>query len=165
MKAAEEFPGCVTLGPIIHNDHVIRELEEKGVYAVSNISGCPGSVICIENTVNAASSLLLELVAASGADIYYSGDMDYSGLALGDRLYLAHPKQFKPWRYDKADYERVVTDNDFYLPEHKKDQGLHNEELAALLSLMRKKGRTASQMALLKDLVNDIKNPGAAVPS
>jgi len=36
LQAAEEYADCVTLGPIIHNEHVIRELEKKGVRAVSD---------------------------------------------------------------------------------------------------------------------------------
>jgi len=38
-SAAEEHENCVTLGPIIHNDHVIRDLEKRGVRTVSGISG------------------------------------------------------------------------------------------------------------------------------
>ena len=37
-KAAREHPGCVTLGPIIHNDSVIMDLKHKGVCAISDIS-------------------------------------------------------------------------------------------------------------------------------
>ena len=45
--AADIYPGCVTLGPIIHNKHVVSELQKKGVRAVSDISGIPahGTVI------------------------------------------------------------------------------------------------------------------------
>jgi len=34
---AEAYNGCVTLGPIIHNEHVILELESCGIFAVSDI--------------------------------------------------------------------------------------------------------------------------------
>jgi len=37
-RAAVEHTDCVTLGPIIHNAHVIRDLEKKGVRAVADIS-------------------------------------------------------------------------------------------------------------------------------
>ena len=40
-RAAMEHPVCVTLGPIIHNEHVIRYFEEKGIRAVSKISDIP----------------------------------------------------------------------------------------------------------------------------
>jgi len=37
-EAVEKFQNCLTLGPIIHNAHVIRALEDKGVRAVSDLS-------------------------------------------------------------------------------------------------------------------------------
>jgi len=37
-KAAQEHTSCVTLGPIIHNEYVIRDLENDGVRVVSGIS-------------------------------------------------------------------------------------------------------------------------------
>jgi uncharacterized protein (TIGR02679 family) len=116
----------------------------------------PCTFICIENGLNEAAVRLLNLLSASGAVFYYSGDMDYAGLALADKLYVAYPKQFKPWQYDKDVYERIASENDFHLPEHKKEQGLYNEDLASLLSQMRKKGKTAKQTTLIPDLARDI---------
>jgi uncharacterized protein (TIGR02679 family) len=114
------------------------------------------TVICASNGLNAALVFLLDMLTAGGAELHYSGSMDYRGLSLADKIYLKYPKAFKPWRYDKSDYERIVSENDFYLPDSKKDMGLHNEDLASLLSYMRKKGKTAPQAALIKDLVEDI---------
>ena len=37
-EAAATYDDCVTLGPIIHNEHVIRDLERKGIRVVSGIS-------------------------------------------------------------------------------------------------------------------------------
>ena len=49
-KAAGQYPGCVTLGPIIHNDHVVRKLGEKGVRTVSDISEIsPGDTVIIRS--------------------------------------------------------------------------------------------------------------------
>jgi uncharacterized protein (TIGR02679 family) len=123
---------------------------------IEKLRGLESTVICTENGFNAAAVCLLDKLASSGAKIYYSGDMDYHGLALADKLYLHYDKHFVPWRYGKDDYERIVSENEFFLPDHKKDQGLHNDDLAALLSLMRKTGKTATQMELAEDLVNDI---------
>jgi uncharacterized protein (TIGR02679 family) len=114
------------------------------------------TIICANNGLNAALVFLLDMLTAGGAQLFYSGGMDYRGLSLADRVYLKYPKAFKPWRYAKTDYERIVSENDFYLPDNKKDMGLHNEDLASLLSYMRKKGKTAPQAALIKDLAEDI---------
>ena len=37
-KAADEYDNCVTLGPIIHNEHVIRYLEKKGIGHTCDVS-------------------------------------------------------------------------------------------------------------------------------
>jgi uncharacterized protein (TIGR02679 family) len=137
---------------------IVYVLENMDVFSAVNeqIRGQNCSVICIEGGVNAAAACLLDLLNASGTRIYYSGDMDYTGLALADRMYLSYPKNFVPWRYGKEDYEKILSESEIYLPDHKKDQGLHNEYLASLLSLMRKKGKTVPQMALMGELVKDL---------
>ena len=135
---------------IVENLHVFSAVNE--LIEPSN----PCALICIENGLGEAAERLLNLLAASGAAFYYSGDMDYAGLALADKLYVAYPKQFIPWRYDKDVYERIASENDFNLPEHKKEQGLYNEDLASLLSQMRKIGKTAKQTVLIQELAADI---------
>ena len=100
---------------------------------------------------------LLELCSIAGATMYYSGNMDYNGLKFADKLYLKFGKDFKPWRYSKADYEQILTDGDVLLPDKKKEMSLHNEDFASMLSQLRKIGRTASSMPLVPVLVEDIK--------
>ena len=47
-RAAEECGNCVTLGPIIHNEHVIEFLEEKGIRAVSDAAEIvPGTTVIL----------------------------------------------------------------------------------------------------------------------
>ena len=49
-KAAEEYTGCVTLGPIIHNGSVVRELYRKGVRAVRDITEIrPGMTVIVRS--------------------------------------------------------------------------------------------------------------------
>ena len=38
QKTAEKYGGCLTLGPIIHNEHVVRQLAEAGAVPVSDLS-------------------------------------------------------------------------------------------------------------------------------
>lgn len=118
----------------------------------------PCTLICAGGGLNPALTRLLDLLSASGTALYYSGDVDYAGLCLADRIYLRYPKLFVPWRYAKSDYERILSESDFFSPDYKKDSGLHNEDLAALLSLMRKRGKTAPQSALIPDLIADLQH-------
>ena len=67
-KAANENHDCVTLGPIIHNEHVTRDLEKRGVRIVSCLSE-----INAQNTViirsHGASKEEYDALAALGADV------------------------------------------------------------------------------------------------
>ena len=67
-KASGSDPGCVTLGPIIHNKHVILKLENRGVRAVSNILDIPqGSAVIIRS--HGVGKTVYEKLAASGHKI------------------------------------------------------------------------------------------------
>jgi len=67
-KASVSDPGCVTLGPIIHNKHVIRELEGLGVRAVSCISEIPqGNAVIIRS--HGVGKTVYEELSASGCKV------------------------------------------------------------------------------------------------
>ena len=49
-KAAEEFNNCVCLGPLIHNDDVVKYLAARGVRTVDDIADiCPGDHVIIRS--------------------------------------------------------------------------------------------------------------------
>jgi len=134
---------------IVENPHVFSTLCER-------VSGFNCTVVCIMDGLNPALERVLELFILSGAVLYYAGNMDYKGLTLADRVYLRFGKAFIPWRYGRADYELLFTGNDYLLPDDRKDLAMHNEELASLLSLLRKKGKSASSLPLVGLLAEDI---------
>ena len=103
---------------------------------------------------NPAFILLLEQFCKQGDTLYYAGNMDYKGLAQADKLFLKFGKQFVPWRYSKEDYELAISYG--LLPDEKKNLSMHHDDLALVLSQMRKKGRAANAMQLMPLLVKDI---------
>ena len=135
---------------VVENPHVFSALCER-------LSGQNCTLVCAANGLNPALERLLELCTASGAAIYYAGNMDYKGLTLADKVYLRFGKLFVPWRYGKVDYELLFTGSDYLLPDDRKDLAMHNEELASLLSLLRKKGKSASSLPLVGLLAEDIR--------
>jgi len=115
------------------------------------------TLVCASDGLNPAMEQLLSTCIQYGATVYYSGNMDYKGLALADKVFLRFGKSFIPWRYGHADYELLFAGNDYLLPDDRKDLAMHNEELASLLSLLRKRGKTASSLPLVPVLAEDIK--------
>ena len=105
---------------------------------------------------NPAFLLLLEQFYEQGDILYHAGNMDYKGLAQADRLFLKYGRQFVPWRYTKEDYELAVSAGNGLLPDEKKNLSMHHDDLALVLSQMRKKGRVANSMPLVPLFVADI---------
>jgi len=67
-KAAVERQNCVTLGPIIHNEFVVRELEMKGVRPVADITGIsPGDTVIIRS--HGAGKQDSEALVAMGVEV------------------------------------------------------------------------------------------------
>jgi len=135
---------------VVENQLVFSALCER-------LRGHNYTLICAVDGLSPALEQLLNLCTQSGALIYYAGNIDYKGLALADRIYLRYGKLFVPWRYGHTDYELLFTGNDYLLPDDRKDLAMHNETLASLLSLLRKKGKTASSLPLVPILAEDIK--------
>jgi uncharacterized protein (TIGR02679 family) len=133
-------------------------VESTNVFALlcERLRGLRCTLVCASSGINAALDRLLTLCCESGADLYYSGNIDLKGLSLGDSLYLRFGKHFVPWRYGKEDYEQALSETDALLPDDKKSMALHNEFFASLLSLIRKKGKTVSHLPLVELLAEDI---------
>jgi len=134
---------------LVESSHVFSALCER-------LSGYNCTLVCAADGLNPALEQLLGLFVASGAVLYYAGNMDYKGLAQADKMFLRFGKAFKPWRYGKADYELMFTGGDYLLPDDRKDLAMHNEELASMLSLLRKRGKSASSLPLVSVLSEDV---------
>jgi uncharacterized protein (TIGR02679 family) len=133
-------------------------VENASVFALlcEQLRGLQVTLVCAACGLNAALDRLLTLCCESGAELYYSGNMDLKGLTLGDNLYLRFGKLFNPWRYSKEDYEYALEKSDSLLPDEKRTIALHNETFASMLSVIRKKGKTTSHMPLVGLLAEDI---------
>jgi len=135
---------------IIENPLVFAAVQER-------LQGAKCTLISPMGNHNPAFLQLLELLYAAGEELYYAGNMDFKGLIQADNMYLKFGKQFIPWRYSKSDYELAISKNSVLLSGEKKDLAMHNEDLALVLSQLRKRGKTASSMPLVPLLVKDIK--------
>ncbi|MCL1843878.1 MAG: TIGR02679 domain-containing protein [Defluviitaleaceae bacterium] len=104
---------------------------------------------------SAAFMYLAKLLKAANVTFCYSGEFNSKSLERADKLYLQYGRGFKPWRYNIEAYTQILKDKTSILPDEKTLPALHNEELASLLSYMRKVGKTASSLPLLPQLISD----------
>jgi len=75
-EAAKTHASCVTLGPIIHNENVIRDLEQHGIHSVLDISEIKdGDTVIIRShgagreVHEALSALNVEIIDATCPDV------------------------------------------------------------------------------------------------
>lgn len=119
------------------------------------LAGEEGTLIAPAGEPGAAFLYLMEKFSASV--LHYAGNMTIAGLEAADRLYALFGKNFAPWRLTREDFLFILEHESRPLHSEKKQLSLHNEQLASLLSLMRKTGKTASCAPLLSQYVDDIR--------
>ncbi|MDR2572577.1 MAG: 4-hydroxy-3-methylbut-2-enyl diphosphate reductase, partial [Oscillospiraceae bacterium] len=101
-EAAEVFENCVTLGPIIHNEHVTRDLERKGIRIVSSVKDIqPGSTVIIRShgaardEYEALASLNVNIIDATCPDVKKIHNIAHSQSHEG-RLMLIIGQRYHP---------------------------------------------------------------------
>lgn len=65
-------------------------------------------LVCLNGQPGAAAILLLEALAAGGADLRYHGDFDWSGIGIARAL--AERVRWTPWRFAAADYSAACAE-------------------------------------------------------
>ncbi|MCL2708726.1 MAG: TIGR02679 domain-containing protein [Defluviitaleaceae bacterium] len=151
----ENIGGFDRAEPFGNKVYVIKNLEAFSAVC-ERTRGFDRTVVCASGGLNAAFALLIDKMGAGSPKLYFSCDMDFAGLSVADAVYLRYPRQFVPWRLDKADYESAAPDGELALTDRQKETGLHCEELASLFSAMRKNGKTVSQSSLVEQLSRDV---------
>lgn len=135
---------------IVENQMVFSHLCEQ--------SPLPHSpILCTSGQVKTASLILLDLLAASGCMLYYSGDFDPEGLRIADRLALRYPKQFSFWHLSKEDYYRSLSEESISSLRLSELDQLRSSKLQAVSSEIQKTRRAGYQELLLEQLLNDLK--------
>ncbi|MCL2456120.1 MAG: TIGR02679 domain-containing protein [Defluviitaleaceae bacterium] len=132
-------------------------LEDPQIFAavLPQLKNKKFTLVCPSNGHNAAFLYLLKLFGKTL--VFYAGNMTFKGLELADKLSF-ECQNFVPWRYGVEDFEKIIANGSVILGDDKKNLSMHNEIFAAMLSLLRKTGRTASSMPLVSLYAEDIKN-------
>lgn len=145
--------------------HRVYVLENALVFAMvlEQLPDTQATILSPMDIYNPAFTRLLEVLCQNPATrIYYAGNMDHKGLAQADKLYQKFGKQFIPWRYTKADYTMAIEKSGHFSTLEKKELAMHHEDLALILSQIRKKGKVGGILPLVPLLVSDIRKGGAS---
>ena len=100
LTAAQSPSGKVYL---VENEGVFCQLCDQAARFHSPL-------ICTSGQPSVAALQLLALLAASGAELLYSGDFDGKGLAIALFLAARWPKHVRLWHFSPADYTRCRSE-------------------------------------------------------
>ncbi|MGE0013959.1 MAG: TIGR02679 family protein [Azoarcus sp.] len=110
-------------------------------------------LVCTDGMPAAAQRTLLDQLAAAGAHLFYHGDYDWPGIAIGN--HVMRTWQATPWRFSTGDYLAA------FLETPKRPADLDGGEVDAiwdqgLTSAMRRRGLAIAEEATAEVLLEDL---------
>ena len=88
---------------IVENEMVLAQLCDQAFQFHSPL-------ICTSGQPSVAALRLLDLLAAGGTKLFYSGDFDGKGLAIAAQLCARYPVLLRPWHMETEDYDLCRSD-------------------------------------------------------
>ncbi|MGN0419736.1 MAG: TIGR02679 domain-containing protein [Acetatifactor sp.] len=148
---------------VVENEMVFSYLlEHAGKKRQPEISGSErpqgGSLtlLCTSGQLRAVALELFPLIFSSGADIYYSGDIDPDGIGIADRLWQRFGDRIHLWRMSPEDYERSISKEPIGGNGVAKLETVKHPLLQKTAECVKASGRAAYQENLLEELLQDI---------
>lgn len=122
-------------------------------------------LICTSGQPSVAALRLLDLLAASGTRMYYSGDFDGKGLSIASQLAERYPGVLTPWRMGPEDYRRCRSSVELSEESRQLLRGRLCTSLQETAQAV-EEGKTAGyQELLLPELLSDLTRDQGEVPA
>lgn len=113
-------------------------------------------LICTSGQPTVAAVRLLDMLAASGTELYYAGDFDGKGLTIALQLLRRYPDHLHLWHMGEADYIKCRSDREMSKDSLALLQNCTSTILAPVAEAVRRSGRAGYQELLLHDLLADL---------
>ncbi|MCC3357725.1 TIGR02679 family protein [Bacillus sp. REN16] len=113
-------------------------------------------IVCTHGQVRMAGWRLLDLLVAENCLLYYSGDLDPEGISIANRLKERYKENVLLWRMDKKSYLDSLSNEDISTRLSKLDR-ISSPEWEDVISAMKETKLAGYQEALVREMVNDIK--------
>ncbi len=125
--------------------YLLKHLEQKNV-----------TLLCTSGQLRSAAVKLIPFLLDSGAEIYYSGDIDTDGIRIAARLGRKYGDRIHVWRMSGGDYERSLSEEVIGNISMKKLETVANPILRETAGEVRKKKKAGYQENILTDLLEDM---------
>ncbi len=152
MENLREVTGVQAAGSrvyVVENEMVFSYLLDKG-------KGKNFTLLCTSGQLRAAALDLIPFILDSGAEIWYSGDMDPDGLGIADRLWQKYGDRIQIWRMTPDDYAKSLSGESVGEAGMAKLENIRNPLLQKTAACIMEKRVAAYQENLLEDLLEDL---------
>lgn len=125
--------------------------------AADRFGAATAPLICTDGMPAAAQRILLDQLAAAGAQLLYHGDYDWPGIAIAN--FVIRTWQALPWRFSAADYRAAIGE----APSRPDDLGAGRVEAlwdAELAAAMDAHGLAIAEEAVVDQLLGDLRRDG-----
>ena len=134
---------------IVENEMVFTQLCDR-----SNQFHSP--LICTSGQPSVAALRLLDLLAAEGTTLFYSGDFDGKGLSIASQLRGRYPELLRPWHMTPDDYDLCRSDIPLSEASRSLLQGCAGTALEASAEAVKQCDRAGYQELLIPLLETDL---------
>ena len=114
------------------------------------------TLLCTSGQLRAVALEVIFLLLDSGADIYYSGDLDPDGLGIADRLWQRFGDHIHMWRMSEEDYGKSLSGEPIDRLGMAKLEHIRHPLLKKTAAVIRKKACAGYQENILEELLGDI---------
>lgn len=115
------------------------------------------TLLCTSGQLRVVALKLIPFILDSGADIYYSGDIDPDGIGIADRLWQKFGDRIHIWRMSPEDYETGISEETIGNNGLSKLENVRNPLLHKTAECVKEKCLAAYQENLLEELKGDIR--------
>ncbi len=152
MEHMNGIIGVQALGEKVY----VVENEMVFSYLLHNMKNQEYTLLCTSGQPRSVVQVLLPHILASGADIFYNGDIDPDGIRIADRLWKKFGEHFHIWRMSPADYENSLSKENIDDIGKIKEEMLSHPTLKKTAASMREKQLAGYQENMLKELLEDM---------
>jgi uncharacterized protein (TIGR02679 family) len=121
-------------------------------------------LICTSGQPTVAVNRLLDMLVASGTELYYSGDFDGMGLSMAAQYLARYPQNLHLWHLSPADYACCRSSVSMTAQSKAILQGITAPELSDTVSAVLQSEKDGYQELLLPTLLSDLTHPTSPAP-
>lgn len=154
MENMKEIIGVQAVGEKVY----IVENEMVFSYLIHHMKNSDYTLLCTSGQPRSVAWVLIPYILASGAKIYYNGDIDPDGICIADRLWKKFGDRIHIWSMSPEDYNKSLSKERIGDIGRAKLENIGHPILKKTAECMEERQLAGYQENMLKELLEDIVN-------